>query len=166
MVKLYRSNRIYWRQLWAAVMMTALMLTGGTGCKKKSKGGGSAAPPAADINAADATGECNALTTLDLGPANPAALRLTGVDLEEFKIGSFSSARITFKLAEGLPPPSKFVYYACSAKNKKNCKLGSSATTVDVNSVIPAGSVSLKAWACITPDRLPGPAANYQNNKL
>ena len=123
MVKLYRSNRIYWRQLWAAVMMTALMLTGGTGCKKKSKGGGSAAPPAADINAADATGECNALTTLDLGPANPAALRLTGVDLEEFKIGSFSSARITFKLAEGSPPPANLFTMPAQQK-KKNCKLG------------------------------------------
>ena len=155
------------------LLVVALAAGMGTACKKKSQGRGSPAP-AAPVDGFDAQGagdEC-AVSLSSLKPLSatvPGSLNLTSADLENVKIGSFSTAKLTFALKEGSAVPDKYIYYACSTSKSKECILGSTAIGQDFNPDLPEGAINLKAWACVGPERIKGyPAslANYGSSKI
>ena len=147
------------------LLIVSLLL--GVSCKKKKRAASPSSPGADVLGSEDlAEGCASPLASINLPKANPAALKLASVDMSEVPVGSFSSAELKFDLSPGSPQPSKYIYWACSTSDKSKCVLGSSASTRDFNRSIPAKSVSIKAWACISPDRLPGPASSYAKHKL
>lgn len=172
MTGLNRSVMMYHRLLALSFLMvtTVFFATSCKSSKKKSTAGGGA-PPTTSLEG-DLTGSnCAAeLTTVaPLPSASLTSLNLTSADVENVSLGGFKTAKIVLNLADGSGRPDRCIYYACSAKDKSQCVLGSSASCQDFNPDLPAGAINLTAWACVRPERVegyPGSLSNYEKRKV
>lgn len=172
MTGLNRSVMMYHRLLALSFLMvtTIFFATSCKSSKKKSTAGGSA-PPTQTLEGDLRGDNCAAeLTTVaPLPSASLTSLNLTSADVENVSLGGFKTAKIVLNLADGSGRPDRCIYYACSAKDKSQCVLGSSASCQDFNPDLPEGAINLTAWACVRPERVegyPGSLTNLEKRKV
>lgn len=136
-------------------VMLFLFAAGAGACKKSTpkKSAPVASKPTANVVAEE---KCQAKLALvePLPPINPEQLKLDSAKIEEYKIGSYKAAKLSFALNAASALPDTMIYRVCSTKDVSKCKLGATASPIEYDALLPTEQIKMEAWACVGPDRL------------